>query len=304
MGKAVHILKLARPHHWIKNALVLLPVLFARRHGDPWAWIDAGVALGAFCLASSFAYAINDVRDRHADRLHPKKKHRPLASGALSVPTALAVAAVLLVGSVGAAWAVNVVLAIAVGAYLLLQVGYSTFLKSHVLVDVICIALGFVLRAAGGAVAISEAISPWLFVGTFTVCLFMGVCKRRTEAAWLAEGRQGAKHRATLERYTPELLTHLITLSAGVAVVSYLQYAISPSTVAKLGTPYLVLTLPVVIYGIVRFAMLSMQGRYSDPVELLTKDRPMQASILVWTAMAAAIILWGVPLRRWVQSNW
>ena len=167
------------------------------------------------------------------------------------------------------------------------------------LVDVIGIAMGFVLRAVGGAVAIAVVPSVWLFVCTFTLCMFMGFCKRYNELITIGEPDQAAAHRPTLAGYSPELLTHLITLSAGVAVVAFLLYAASPGTGQTFHTMLLVYTLPLVCYGVFRFAMLSMMGRYTDPTDLMLRDRPFQLTLLLWLASAAAVMQWGPQLLAW-----
>lgn len=289
------LIRLARPGHWIKNVLVLLPVVTALRMRDAGAWAAAGLAFASFCLAASAVYVINDIRDRVQDRLHPRKRGRPLAAGRLGLRAAGVEAGVLLAGALALAALTGPMVLATVAAYTLLQVLYTYVLSRKMLVDVICIALGFVLRALAGAVAIAVRVSPWLFVCTFTLCLFMGFCKRCGELATLGSGDEGRKHRPTLAGYTPELLTHLITLSAAIAVVAYLLYATSPSTLRNFGTdyPYLVFSLPLVVYGIFRFAMLSMRGRYADPVELILRDWPFQVTVLLWAALAVAAIQYG-----------
>ena len=297
------LIKLARPEHWVKNLIVLAPVLFARRTGDPVAWILAGLAAGAFCLASSAVYVFNDIRDREADRRHPRKKDRPLASGAVSVRAAAAECVVLLAGAAGLGFAANPFVLATVGLYVLLQAAYSLVLKHRMLVDVICIALGFVLRAMAGALAIRVEISPWLFVCTFTLCLFLGFCKRCNELVTMGADDDAFAHRRTLAGYTPELLTHLITLSAAVSVVAFLSYALSDRTVENLGTNFLVYTLPVVVYVVFRFAMLSMRGRYADPTDLITHDRPFQLVSLLWLAMVVVVIRWGRQLQEFARQR-
>ena len=207
------MVKLARPTHWIKNVFVLMPVVFGMRIAESEAWINAGIATLAFCFASSFAYIINDIKDAESDRLHLRKKDRPIASGKVSVKAGLVEAFALLIAAAGVAYWVSVPLLAMVGVYVLLQVLYSEMLKHKVLLDVICIAIGFVLRAAAGAIAIDVEISPWLFVCMFTLCLFLGFCKRYNEAVTLGDAAVASKHRATLLEYTPDLLTHLITIS-------------------------------------------------------------------------------------------
>lgn len=296
------MIRLARPGHWIKNVLVLFPVVFAMRTDEISAWRLAGLATVAFCLASSAIYIFNDIRDRTADRLHPKKKDRPLAADRISVGAAAVEAICLLTGGIVVAMLVNNLLSAIVIIYVLLQFAYSMLLKHKVIVDVICIALGFVLRAVGGAVAIGEEVSSWLFVCTFTLCLFMGFCKRCNELVTLTEPHKASEHRKSLAAYSSELLTHLITLSAGVAVVAFLLYASNERTIQNFGTNYLMYTLPVVVYGITRFAMLSMKGVYADPTDLFLRDRPFQLTVVVWFAAVVVVIRWGIDLKHWLGS--
>jgi decaprenyl-phosphate phosphoribosyltransferase len=302
MTKTTAMIRLVRPGHWIKNAIVLFPVVFAMRTGDASAWRAAGVAAVAFCLASSAIYVFNDIRDRAADRLHPRKKDRPLAAGQVSVTTALVEAICLTAAGIFVALYVNNLLLVMVTLYLLLQFAYTLLLKHKVIIDVICIAMGFVLRAVAGAVAIGAEVSLWLFVCTFTLCLFMGFCKRCNEMVTLSEPRQAAGHRKALAGYSSDLLTHLITLSAGVAVVAFLLYASNERTIENFGTNYLVYTLPIVVYGIARFAMLSMKGCYSDPTDLFLRDRPFQLTVVVWFVAVVAVIRHGRDLERWLTS--
>jgi len=295
------IIQLIRPSHWTKNVLVLAPVVFAMRVCDPRAWYQAALATVAFCLASSAAYVFNDIHDRERDLRHPAKSNRPLASGRVSVRAAVAIAAILLLSALGVALAANSRVLAVVAAYLLLQAAYTLALKHRMLLDVICIALGFVLRAVAGAVAIPVVVSPWLFVCTFTVCLFMGFCKRCNEIATVGGIDEAGEHRFTLASYKPELLTHLITLSAAVAIMGFLLYASSGRTVRSFGTNFMIYTLPVVIYGVFRFAMLSMRGSYIDPMDIILNDRPFQATVLIWVAAVVVVIYWGHQLQDWAR---
>jgi len=295
-------IRLARAGHWIKNVLVLLPVIFALRMGDGVAWALALQAAGAFCLASSGMYVLNDLADRKRDRLHPVKCKRPLASGQVSVTAALVLAALLFVGAIALGLAVRPAVLGVLGAYVLLQIVYTLWLKNRMIVDVICIATGFVLRATAGAVAIDVVISPWLIICTFTACLFLGFCKRRNEQVTLGDQATAESHRSTLGGYTSDLLTHLITLSASIAIVSFLLYASSKRTTDNIGTIALIYTLPLVVYGICRFAMLSMKGVFSDPMDILTHDIPLQLTLVGWLASSACIVNWGQELARWLGT--
>ena len=297
------LVRLVRPHHWVKNVIVLLPMVFAMRVHEVDRWAQAGLAALAFCLASSAVYVFNDIVDRHADTQHPRKKNRPLASADVGVATASVLAGALLVGGLLVAWRVNVLVCAVVAAYLAIQTVYSLWLKKRMLVDVICIALGFVLRAVAGAVAIGVAASPWLIICTFTLCMFMGFCKRRSEVRALPDQNQAVGYRPTLAGYAPELLTHLITLSAGIAVMSYLLYATSPITEERFGTIYLVYTLPLVIYAVFRFAMLSIFGRYDDPTELILRDRPFQVTAAIWVVTVLAAVYYGREIQAWINAR-
>lgn len=299
---ASSLIGLARPKHWIKNIIVLLPVVFAKRILDPTAWFSASFAALAFCFASSAIYVTNDILDRDKDRRHPRKKKRPVAAGKIS-PELAGMESVIcgILAMVVAVFASQLVIGVII-TYLLLQLMYSCWLRQKVIIDVICISLGFVLRAVAGAVAIRVAVSHWLVVCTFTICLFMGFCKRRNELATIENQEAARKHRETLSGYTTEFLTHLITLTAGIAVLSYLLYACSPRTIRYFGTPYLVYTLPFVVYGICRFAMVSIHARYNDPTELILKDRPFQFTLILWFVSAVFVIFWGPWLKALISA--
>ncbi len=294
--------KLARPGHWIKNVVVLLPILFGMRTSYADSWVKIFWAAGAFCLVSSFGYIINDICDRNSDRNHPRKKNRPLAAGRVSVSAAVIEAIVFLSAGLVAAYLLSALLLWVIAGYAVLGIYYTFVLKHHALVDVICIAMGFVLRAVAGAVAIGVVISPWLFICMFTICLFMGFCKRYSEVVTIGDVSEAEGHRATLIAYTPELLTHLITLSAGIAVVGFLLYGLSERTIEQFGTNYFIYTLPIVVYAVFRFAMLSMKGRYVDPTDLILHDSVFQMTVLLWVASAVVIIRWGRELASWVEG--
>lgn len=300
MNRLAQYIKLARVPHWIKNVVVLLPVIFALKMGNLSAWGYAATAAAAFCFASSFAYILNDIKDRDIDRRHPAKKFRPIAAGKVSVPAAVIEACLFIIAAVLISLSISGLLTLVILSYVLLQIAYSFWLKRKALVDVICIAIGFVLRAAAGAVAIRVTISPWLFICMFTICLFMGFCKRYNEVATLGATGQAENHRHTLIDYTPDLLTHLITISAGIAIVAFLFYGLSDSTVSHIGSNYLVYTLPLVVYAVFRFAMLSMKGVYVDPTDLIIHDRPFQATIGLWGLMAFIIISYGKDINQWL----
>jgi 4-hydroxybenzoate polyprenyltransferase len=292
-----------RVPHWIKNVIVLFPVIFGMKMAEPTAWGQAALAALAFCLAASGTYVLNDIRDRAHDRHHPRKAARPIARGELGLRAAWGLGLALTGLALAVGYAVNAAVLAFVAAYVVVTAAYSFGLKHAMLLDVMLIAAGFVLRAAAGAVAIRVVISPWLVVCTFTVCLFLGFCKRYNELVTLAGGKEDARrHRPTLDGYSPELLTHLITLSAAIAILSFLLYATSPMTLERFHTLGLLYTLPLVIYGVCRVAMLSMRGAYADPVEIMLRDRPFQATVILWTALAAVAVKWGEAIEAWLAG--
>ncbi len=257
LGAAVRVL---RPDHWVKNVIIFFPVLFARRYLDAEAWGLAALAAAAFCLTSSAVYIFNDVLDRQSDKFHPRKKYRPIASATLGVRAACVEMAAILAGAGVLAWRLGAASACVILVYVVLQWAYSFRLKRKMLADVICLAMGFVLRAIAGAVSIGAAISPWLTICTFFLCLFLGFCKRHCEVIAIPTAADSARHRQTLVGYTPGLLNHMITLSATLAVTSFMLYATSDRTIREFGSDWFIYTIPLVVYCIGRTAMLSMKG--------------------------------------------
>jgi 4-hydroxybenzoate polyprenyltransferase len=275
---ALHVLLSLRPAQWSKNLLVFAGLLFGRRLFDPVAVFDAALAFAVFCDLSGAVYLINDVADREADRRHPLKAQRPIASGALPVPVAIGVA----VGLSAAG------LAVASG-YLALQILYSFPLKHVVIIDVLTIAIGFVLRAVGGAVAVHVEISHWLLVCTILLALFIALAKRRHEIVLLSAG--AANHRPILGEYSPYLLDQMIGVVTASTLISYIFYTISPETQAKFGTAWLGLTIPFPLYGIFRYLYLVHQREGGgSPADLLLTDRPLLACVALWALTVALII--------------
>lgn len=293
------LLRLLRPPQWIKNVFVFAGATFGNKLVGPQGLIWESVwwtllAFAAFCAASSITYIINDIRDRPHDRLHPAKRDRPLAAGTVTVAQALGLAAALLVGLglllfVGLGSRPNC--AIIIGVYLVMNLAYSFWAKRVLILDVIVIALGFVLRATAGAEVVEVPLSPWLVVCTFTLCLFLGFGKRRCELAVLGGGADAAKHRATLAEYTPELLTLCLTISAGLALVTFLLYTMEPNPSTPFDKQKLMYTLPLVVYGIFRYAMLIASGRVTGPTDIIFRDRPFVLTIILWALAAQLIVL-------------
>jgi len=294
---------LIRPAQWVKNVFVFAGLAFGEKLLDPQAQAAAWLAFAAFCLASSSAYVINDILDREHDRLHPTKRNRPLARGVIGPGPAMGLAVALIVAAFGltAAARLPAAFALILSVYFALNVLYSLALKHRVILDVIVISVGFVLRAWAGAAAVQVSVSPWLIVCTFTLCLFLGFGKRRCELAALGNTPNASGHRPTLARYTPELLNHLISVSAGIAVITFLLYTME--TEEKFGTNYLIYTIPLVVYGIFRYAMLVQSGRGTGPSDILINDRPFLYTVVLWAVAAVVIIYWGPAIRLWLQAR-
>jgi len=286
-----------RPSHWVKNVIVLAAPAASMKFTDAHAWMQAIVAFSAFCLTASATYAINDALDREADAAHPVKRNRPIARGAIAPSTAFMLAGGLLALSVAITAVtlpgrVNFVLVV----YFVLMLAYSSVLKRAVILDVLIIAVGFVLRAWAGALAVDVPPSDWLIACVFTLCMFMGFGKRRCELAMMASDEQAREHRPTLLGYTPDLLNHLITVSAGIAVITFLLYTVDTTGIqAPFPKRHLFYSLPIVVYGIFRFAMVTESGRYTGPVDIVLRDRPIQVALLCWGAFAL-LVAYQVPL--------
>lgn len=284
------VLVSARPEQWSKNLFVFAGLLFGQRLTSPDAVLRATVAFAAFCALSSAVYLCNDIVDRTADRAHPLKRFRAIASGQLDVRTALVGALLFGAAGLAATFAVSVQVGALALLYTALLVVYSLALKHVVIVDVLTIAAGFVIRSAAGAVAVQVPISEWLLVCTTLLALFLVLSKRRHEITLLAEG--AIDHRRTLEDYSPHLLDQMIGVVTSSTLVAYCFYAISPETAVKLGTPRLPVTIPFVLYGIFRYLYLVHQKREGgSPASLLLSDRPLLACVAAW-ALTVSLVLY------------
>ena len=277
-----------RPEQWTKNVIVFAALIFGQRLFDPAAVGRSLAAFLIFCALSGVVYLVNDVSDRKADRLHPLKRQRPIAAGEVSTALALSTAVGIAAVAVSAAFWLRPAFGWIAAAYLALFVGYSRALKHVVILDVLTIAIGFVLRAAAGAAAIAVPITQWLLVCTILGALFLGLCKRRHELTLLADS--ATEHRPILEEYNPYLLDQMIGVVTASTLVAYIIYCTSPETTEKFGTTHLVLTTPFPIYGIFRYLYLVHQRGVGSPSEVLLTDRPLLASIILWGLAVIAII--------------
>ena len=286
---AYNVLISLRPRQWAKNLLVFAGLLFGLRLFDPVAVGRACAAFGVFCLLSGVVYLINDIADRRNDRQHPLKALRPIASGALPVPAARMSAVVLAVAALAGASALGPRFFVVAASYLTLLALYSGPLKHIVIIDVLTIAVGFVLRAVAGAVAVDVDISHWLLVCTILLALFISLAKRRHELVLLADG--AASYRPILDEYTPYLLDQMIAVVTASTLIAYVFYTISPETEEKFNTHWLGLTVPFPLYGIFRYLYLVHQREGGgSPADLLLTDRPLLVCVTLWALSVVLII--------------
>ncbi len=291
-GRLAAVVRLLRPEQWLKNGFVLAPVVFAGRVLEPAAWARAVPAAAAFCLAASATYVVNDILDRESDRSHPDKRTRPLAAGEVGVGTAGALAAALAVGGVALGVALGPGFLALLAAYLGLTLVYSLGLKRAVFLDVLVVAAGFVLRVTAGAVAVGVPVSRWLVVCTYLLALYLALGKRRAELVLLGKG--AGDHRPVLGRYTLALLDQAIAVVLGATVVAYTLYAVAPETVARVGSEGLLVTVPVVMYGLFRYLYLLHRHELGgSPARTLLADRPLLLTVGLWLVVAAVVITLG-----------
>ncbi|MGE5199101.1 MAG: decaprenyl-phosphate phosphoribosyltransferase [Rhodospirillaceae bacterium] len=286
---AVLLFHSLRPEQWTKNLIVFAGLIFGLELFDRAAVLRSLVAFAVFCALSGVVYITNDIMDREADRRHPLKARRPIASGALSPALAGGVAAVLAAAALAVAFLLSIRFGAVALAYVLLQSAYSGPLKHVVILDVLAIAIGFVLRAAAGAVAIDVPISHWLLVVTILLALFLALSKRRHELLLLADG--ATEHRPILGEYSPYLLDQMISVVTASTLVAYIFYCISPETVQKFGTDMLGLTIPFPLYGIFRYLYLVHQREGGgSPSQMLLNDRPLLVCVALWVLAVVVIV--------------
>lgn len=307
-GQLSALVESMRVGHWVKNAFVAAPLLFSGRFTDGRAWLCCLGAVASFCLLSSGVYLLNDIRDRHRDRHHPAKKFRPLACGRLSASVAAGASGALIVLGLAIVAAIEAVtydpskalggagLLVWTGLYLAINVLYSLGLKNHAVVDVILVAMGFVMRAMAGASAIGVPISPWLVLCTFTLCLYIALGKRRSEMVDLTP-EQAALARKANRSYSVEYVEHMLTVSSAVAILTYSLYCVAPRTVLRAGSAHMIWTIPLVIYGLFRYWRLAGRAGQGDPVLVVLRDRVM------WAVLVSYVLLVGVILTYGRQSG-
>jgi 4-hydroxybenzoate polyprenyltransferase len=298
LRRVLAAVQLVRPAQWIKNVFVFAALVFAKQ-GELQPLLRAVEAFGIFCLLSGAVYALNDLMDAREDARHPTKRLRPVASGRLSPLAAGVIAVALAAVGTWTALAMPRGFAVTAVSYLLLNLFYSIWGKHRVLLDVILIAIGFVLRALAGAQAIEVEVSAWLVICTFTLCLFLGFGKRRCELAVMQNKDDAVAHRATLASYTPELLTQLLSTTGGIAVITFLLYTLDPSSPSPRS---MVFTTPLVIYAIFRYAMVISRGQRTGPTDVLIRDRPFLLTAVVWTLITLGLMFHGDWIERYLPA--
>jgi len=276
-----------RPRQWIKNGFVFAALIFASRLGHVDLVLRSVAAFALFCLLSSVIYLFNDVVDREADRRHPIKARRPIASGRISVRLAVSLGIAGVVIGLAGSVALSPLFGLIAAGYVALMTAYNFSLKHLVLLDVFAIAGGFVLRAAAGAAAIGVQISPWLYLCTILLALFLGFGKRRHELLLLETEAGG--HRRNLDEYTAPLLDDLINIVAGATIIAYSLYTFFASAVPH--NHAMMITIPFVLYGIFRYLLLvHRQDIGGSPEEAIWRDPPLLIDLVLWAAGAAIVL--------------
>jgi 4-hydroxybenzoate polyprenyltransferase len=285
LGRA--LLKEARPKHWVKNGLLFAGIVFAKQLTEAAAVGHVLAAFALFCAVASAIYFINDLRDREADRLHPKKRFRPIAAGEIPVPLAWAVALVGLGVALPLAFLLRPSFGAIVLGYVALQFFYTYWLKEQVLLDVFALAANFVLRAMAGAVVIAAPISPWLYVCTVLLALCLGFAKRRHELMLLEAG--AGSHRAVLDEYSATLLEEIIAVVTSATVMAYALYTFNAENLPA--NHAMMFTIPFVLYAVFRYLYLVYRkGEGGNPEDALFADRPLLVCILLWGCTSILIL--------------
>ncbi len=282
-------LRLARPGQWIKNLFVLAGPLFGMKllsAGD--IMLSAGGFI-LFCVLSSGVYSLNDWADRNTDAVHPTKNQRPIPSGAVSATGALLFGLILVTIGLAGSFLLSFRFGLTALGYLALNILYSVALRRMVILDVLSVALGFLLRAIAGVFLVRVSFSHWLLLATLFLALLIALAKRRQELALMGDAARD--HRETLGRYSGGLLDQLITISAGLSILTYALYTVSPETLARLGNDWAVWTTPIVVYAVFRFVYL-VEKRGESPDRVILRDPGVIISVLVWAGAMFAIIYW------------
>lgn len=289
ISKLKHVIISMRPGQWVKNLFIFAGVIFSGNLINPEVLIRVSNGFILFGLVASSIYIFNDIIDREYDRAHPEKKNRPLAAGLLNVPVAYASVIVLATaGLIGALILDRMFFAILL-SYLIINFAYTIKIKKMVILDIMCIASGFVLRVLAGTELAGVTASDWLILCTITLSLFLGFSKRRHEL--VVTGTKALNHRKVLGDYSLSFLDQMIAVASACTVMSYALYTVSPQTVDRFGTRNLVFSIPFVIYGIYRYLYLIHQKNMGgNPPGEMIKDLPLLLNALLWALLVVLII--------------
>ena len=283
------LLRLMRPHQWVKNSFVLTGLLFGHAWHDPALVTKVIIAFVAFCLTSSTIYIINDIVDIEQDKHHPTKRNRPLPSGKLTIPTAAIFAVFLGATAFTLAYFASPTVMLILLIYAVMNIAYSLKLKHVVILDVFIIATGFMLRILAGTLGLGIPPSQWLLLCGLMVTLFLGFSKRRAEIIALSDDKSA--HRKVLEQYSAVLLDKIIVITGAGLIMSYSLYTMNPETIRIHGTANLIYTVPFVIYGVFRYIfLLHHQSSGGDPSKDLVRDPHMLIVLLAWLVSTIALI--------------
>ena len=282
-------LVLLRPKQWVKNVFVLAPLLFGSRITEGWAVTAAFTAAALFSLLASGIYAMNDAYDAASDRLHPRKRLRPIAAGRISVRGGALGGLALATGALGGAWLLDARFGMIALAYLLLNAVYTLKLKTVVILDVFTVASFFLMRLLAGSFVVDVAPSIWLLLCGGLLALYLGFAKRRNELVTLGEGSQ--QHREVLSKYGPQFLDQMSAVLLSVTIVSYIMYTLTSETATRVGSDTLSYSVVFVLYGVFRYLYLAHRhGEGGDASETLLTDGPLAASVMLWFGYCGWVI--------------
>jgi len=291
-NKILAILAALRPVHWIKNGFVAAPLLFSGMYKERGACFNILAALICFCAVSSAMYVLNDLRDMREDQLHPVKRHRPIARGAVGVNTALILIVILVLVSLAAGWRLGSKFLLIALLYLAVNAAYSFGIKHVAILDVMVVAGGFVLRILAGSAAISVSPSHWLVLCTIMISMFLGFTKRRAELVSV-EGA-GEHTRKGLQDYSVAFLDQVIPMVTAATIICYALYTVDSRTLQVFGTRAMLLTMPSVMYGLFRYIYLIYHSKKgSDPTELICRDVPTLINLVIWVLIAVWVVTKG-----------
>jgi len=289
MNYYVNILKLIRPHQYIKNFFIFAPLFFAAKLVDSHLLLSTVIAFVAFSLAASAVYVFNDYIDIEDDRRHPKKKDRPLASGAISKSQAIIIMSVLSLSGLGLMFSISTEATAIALAYIVMNIAYSLHLKHIAILDVTIIAIGFVLRLFIGSVATGISLTSWIVVMSFLLALFLALAKRRDDVLIYLD--TGKKMRKVIDGYNLQLVDTAMAIMASITIVAYITYTISSEVVTRVNSEYLYLTSLFVILGIMRYLQIAFVMQESgSPTKIVLKDRFIQLTMLGWVSMFTWIL--------------